>query len=74
MSEKKYKNSSRSAKDSEEKSNTEEAQKWSEKTGLPIYLYSRSEEFTKKYGDMSKVDKYGRPTHTKSGDLILRFR
>jgi len=47
---------------------------WSERTGIPQHLYSRSDEFTKEHGDMSKLDKYGRPTHTKDGDLILRFR
>ena len=51
-----------------------EAQAWSKKTKLPIHLWTRSKEFEKKYGDMSRVDKYGRPTHTKSGDRILRFR
>ena len=50
------------------------ADEWSKRTGNPKHLYSRSKEFTEKEGDMSKLDKHGRPTHTKAGDLILRFR
>jgi len=49
------------------------AQEWSDRTGKPAHLYSRSKEFTKEQGDMSKLDKHGRPTHTKDGDVILRF-
>jgi hypothetical protein len=50
------------------------ADEWSKRTGLPKHLFSRSKEFEETQGDMSKLDKHGRPTHTKGGDLILRFR
>ena len=31
-------------------------------------------DWEKQHGDWSKLDEYGRPIHTKSGDRILRFR
>jgi hypothetical protein len=50
------------------------AGEWSKRTGIPKHLYSSSKEFERKNADMSKLDKYGRPTHTKDGEWILRFR
>ena len=52
----------------------DQAREWSKRTGLPARYYSSSQEFSDKKGDPSKLDKYGRPTHTKSGDSILRLR
>ena len=82
MSDKNYNTSTRPAAESEEKTYADkyetgshtEAKAWSKKTGLPAHLYSRSKEFNKKHADMSKLDEHGRPTHTKDGKVILRFR
>ena len=53
---------------------TTSARAWSKRTGLPQHKYTGTKEFGRKHGDMSKLDKYGRPTHTKEGDKFLRFR